>query len=722
MPAAYAKVLPTTYYRDHFEEFLQAVISQCRHLLAPEHHEFIQTYRDLEFSAQCLWVRMVNRATPYIRRNTLHYQEIPDTGIAIDVLVKTGFARGVTEPDWPHILSAHTKAELISLGGAREKSPTKSARKSVWITSLGTQLDFEVYQSQLLSQQWLVRNTDHHLDYLLYLFFGHCRGQLKQFSLRDLGVMRTRRTQGSDPAGNAARFADIAEAQSAFFHARLAEQVTQCDCNELSRLLADVKYLPAAIGAVAQERRDLYLQRLGLSSLATHRELALQTLEHSEHPKAIEKWAREMYATGYREQVERKLEDILEDPATDELALFAEDFYRLKFQSKRVSLVTKMLRDASRSVTLDESWLGQAEQGVAQQYAAAEIQTWFVENTLWRALFGILFWEELFTPQIAGAVTEFDRLPQSIRDGSFGQLHSELVTQKLKLLDQPESAIRFLAAQVAQHFDQPNGVFSWHDQLLDELSILLRHAPAGAVAKVMQRMVQDYLAHKDGFPDLMVLEGNALRFEEVKAPGDQLRRNQLARLRLLQQAGFSVEITQVQWITDPNQVYAVIDVETTGGRSANHRITEIAVVLVQGGEIVDQWSSLINPQRHIPRHITKITGIDDKMVADAPTFDAIAQQLLQRLSGAVFVAHNVNFDYGFVRAELTRLELDLRMPKLCTVRQARKYFPKLSSYSLGHLCRELDVRLDNHHRALDDALAAAELLRMCQARASRESC
>lgn len=159
-----------------------------------------------------------------------------------------------------------------------------------------------------------------------------------------------------------------------------------------------------------------------------------------------------------------------------------------------------------------------------------------------------------------------------------------------------------------------------------------------------------------------------------------------------------------------DQTYVIIDVETTGTRSPLGRVTEIGAVKVQNGQIIDEWSSLINPQAHIPPFITDITGISNDMVKHAPLFHEIADELESFMKDAVFVAHNVNFDYGFISAELKRMGRSLKMPRICTVSSMRQYYPGHGSYSLASLCKEYAIPLTTHHRALCDAQAAAQLL------------
>jgi DNA polymerase-3 subunit epsilon len=156
-------------------------------------------------------------------------------------------------------------------------------------------------------------------------------------------------------------------------------------------------------------------------------------------------------------------------------------------------------------------------------------------------------------------------------------------------------------------------------------------------------------------------------------------------------------------------VYAIVDIETTGGSATYSRITEIAVYVHDGRAIVREFQTLINPQRPIPPAISRLTGITDEMVAEAPSFREVAEQLEQLTTGCVFVAHNVNFDYNFIREEFKRLGLSYRRRKLCTVRLSRKLLPGKFSYSLGRLCASESIPLHDRHRAAGDAKATAIL-------------
>jgi DNA polymerase-3 subunit epsilon len=153
-------------------------------------------------------------------------------------------------------------------------------------------------------------------------------------------------------------------------------------------------------------------------------------------------------------------------------------------------------------------------------------------------------------------------------------------------------------------------------------------------------------------------------------------------------------------------IYTIIDVETTG---SSNRMTEISVFKVLNGEIIDEFTSLVNPEAHIPPNITALTGIDNDLVANAPIFAEVAQNILDITTDAVFVAHNVNFDYNIISNEFKNIGIAFRRKKLCTVRLARTIFPGHKSYSLGKICNDLNINLQNRHRARGDAAATVEL-------------
>ncbi|WP_343485597.1 exonuclease domain-containing protein [Allomuricauda sp. d1] len=158
-------------------------------------------------------------------------------------------------------------------------------------------------------------------------------------------------------------------------------------------------------------------------------------------------------------------------------------------------------------------------------------------------------------------------------------------------------------------------------------------------------------------------------------------------------------------------LYTIIDIETTGNGIRGNKITEIAIFKFDGEKVIDEFTSLVNPQCAIPYFITGLTGIDNQMVAQAPTFSEIAPKILETTQDCVFVAHSVNFDYGVIKEEFRQIGVDFVRKKLCTVRLSRRLIPGLRSYSLGKLCSSVGITITDRHRARGDAHATTTLFK-----------
>ncbi|MBS1642607.1 MAG: 3'-5' exonuclease [Bacteroidetes bacterium] len=156
-------------------------------------------------------------------------------------------------------------------------------------------------------------------------------------------------------------------------------------------------------------------------------------------------------------------------------------------------------------------------------------------------------------------------------------------------------------------------------------------------------------------------------------------------------------------------MFAIVDIETSGGHALGHGITEIGIVLHNGITVEGKYSTLINPKVPIQKYVQGLTGITNAMVANAPVFEELAPNIFNLLKDKIFVAHNVNFDYSFVKHQFKLSGYDFNERKLCTIRLARKIFPTLSKYGLETVCRELKIINHNPHRAIGDAMATAEL-------------
>jgi DNA polymerase-3 subunit epsilon len=159
-------------------------------------------------------------------------------------------------------------------------------------------------------------------------------------------------------------------------------------------------------------------------------------------------------------------------------------------------------------------------------------------------------------------------------------------------------------------------------------------------------------------------------------------------------------------------MYAIVDIETTGGSSKIEKITEIAIYQHDSEKITGEFVTLINPERNIPYFITSLTGISNEMVENAPRFFEVAREIIEMTEGRILVAHNARFDYSFIRQEFKSLGYNYKRNLLDTVTLGRKLIPGRKSYSLGNICKELGITINGRHRASGDALATVRLFEM----------
>lgn len=159
-------------------------------------------------------------------------------------------------------------------------------------------------------------------------------------------------------------------------------------------------------------------------------------------------------------------------------------------------------------------------------------------------------------------------------------------------------------------------------------------------------------------------------------------------------------------------MYCILDIETTGGQFNEEGITEIAIYKYDGREVVDQFISLVNPEKEIQPFVVKLTGINNAMLRSAPKFYEVAKRIIEITQDCIVVAHNSSFDYRILRTEFTRLGYDFIRPTLCTVELSKKLIPGMESYSLGKLVRALGIPVTDRHRASGDALATVKLFKL----------
>lgn len=682
--------LPIKYYLTHFRELTENLRANYTPFFEKEHHDFLNIFNALSEDAQCLYLRMMNRKGELFLKSSLRYSEISDWDSAFSELLSHQFVRTAGQEDLAVILDFLPKKDLINLCQTYQLTFKKSSPRE--------QLESLIMENNvpLNIEDYLFQEKVPVLRFLLFLYFGRIHENLSLYTLRDLGVRKVNQKKNF-----VARFQSKEEAQSLYFYHGL-----DVDHPEFRNFLSWP--MPQC-----EESRELKEECLLLLSDLLKEEgdlsFAVNVLKQCKRYPGREKLCRLLYQMDLKEECKSELEKILETPFSDVEYLFAEDFYARKFEKRRRSRLTDTLMNA-RKISIDESYFRHPEFGVQEYFKEQGIESFHQENYLWNVLFGLLFWEELFESDKTGIFNEFERTPQEIYHRKFLEIHNESIQKKIDLLHDKVLTLELLLQKIDSKNGQQNGVFGWHDSIPSILTLFLKHAEPEGLKTMLMYLCEDFGKRSTGFPDLMAIENDRIKFYEIKAPGDSLKQQQLLQMLALQKAGFEVEVLQVEYAFNPNQTYVVVDLETTGSLSPYHRITEIGAVKVRNGQVIDKFQTLINPERSISREIQALTGITNEMVRTAPKFKEVAESFNEFSKDAIFVAHNVAFDYGFLQAEFERLEQRFTRPYICTKVSMRKHYPGLESYSLKNLTNHFQIPLMTHHRALCDAEAAAGLL------------
>ncbi len=657
--------LPSKYYLDHFLEMLETIKQTHSSLLEDPHWNFLKKFEALSENAKCLFIRMANRKGIIFDRTSFEFD-------CWEELHACGFSRRAELKDDEDLFLAWVKKDLLTkILSEHNVSYKKSASK-------GTLLEiYKEERSKLSNLEKEFENLVIHeayptLQYLLFILFGKVQDNLVLYALRDLGIRKSNGKKNLKP-----KFQALSEAKSVYFYSTLTEIPSEW---------------PEATCEEAKKKKEKFLARAAEEAKQSgDLQKALGLYQMCETYPATEKKARLLYDLGQKDECLKALQSMMDDPSQDEELLFAEDFLARKFGNKKLSLLTETLRRA-RKIEIDDSFYRHPEFGVLQHYKALGIQGHFAENFIWTAIFGMVFHDQLLNIE---RHSEFDRVPANLRNN-------------LKF----ETLTNWDWSTALERDYSDSDLFILDEESKEMVRDFVTHIPRSSLEHMLRYLAEDFWNRHTGFPDLFIIEDSEVKFIEIKAEGDSLKKSQLKQMRELEKAGLKVEVLNVSYKFHPDQVYVVVDIETTGHLSSYNRITEVAAVKVKGTQVIDRYESLINPRRSIPRDIQQLTGITNEMVAKAPGFEEIADAFDEFTKGAIFVAHNVHFDYGFIQKEFDRLEKRFVRPYICTKQGIKKHYPKLESYSLKNLTRHFGVHMTRHHRAMSDAEAASGLLNL----------
>ena len=549
--------LPEKYYLDNFESLLRFVEEKCGSLLNRREKNFYRRFRQLPEAARCLFIRLTNRKGSYFRTAKLNYTEIPDLAATIELLCQRKFFSSLAPrhaSDLSAILGIFPKVDLLPVLRQVDTEWARGIRalkKPELVARSIDQLNHRHIIRAIRSQELVVRvNYECELEMIRFLYFGDIHGDMTQFVVRDLGLIKTEKF---DEEKMRAFFGTRQEAEDKLLISKTYQMFKVL--RDEQRASADTIYTWFAEQQLTRTRFcepswplfDKLSLRLGkLLEQQQHPKFALHVYQQTDKAPARERCVRLMHKLGHKEDALDLCKTILATPQNAEERYFAQDFQDRIHQRKRTKRTTDFLK-RSDCITLDEEARYYVEGGVLTYFQDLGYEGVHTENYLWRGFFGLLFWDIIFDQNYEAIHHPMQITPTDFYTPAFLRKRKKQVLERLKVLEHADRFYRIIQHHYETKVGMNNPMVSWHESILPLVAQCYDCLEPPQISSILLEMAQDLRENTRGFPDLFVWNGTSYRFIEVKSPNDHLSAQQLHWLHFFQQQGVKAEVIRVAW-------------------------------------------------------------------------------------------------------------------------------------------------------------------------------
>lgn len=543
--------LPPKYYLGYFEYLLDFVQDKYRPILQTEEWAFLRQYYCLSEDARCLFIRFSNRRGLFFRTKTLHYAEIENIEDALQELIERGFAAYLSPQKHlsvaTDLIRIFSKPELLKLFGT---SDLKKLKKDELVSTIIEVYDFQDITEKINAFEKIIKvNFEKEVAFLKFLFFGNRYLDMTEFVVRDLGLISYH--HHNDEA-LVARFANRKEAEDKWFVSEqyelfkeLQEAATPAEIfdwfmtfststTDISEVaMSSYERLVLRVGRFLERENKLdeALQVYRLTAAVPSRERQVRTLEKLKNVEAATLLAEQMLAYSYN---------------ADE-HFFASDFLsRIASKKRKRKSTTEELLQAAY-IEVDAEFRHQVEMGTIDYFINQKGKlAVFSENHLWRAIFGLIFWDIIFDPSLVAFHHPFQRRPSDLHLPAFYEKRKELIINRLEEVSTLEKLLISMGECYELNKDTANPFVIW----LDEIWLMVRKAVeligAERIGLIMHEMAKNMVENARGFPDLFVWdEAGNYEFIEVKSPTDNLSNQQLFWLHFFKENGVNSSVLRV---------------------------------------------------------------------------------------------------------------------------------------------------------------------------------
>jgi VRR-NUC domain len=553
-------ILPPKYYLEYFQYLLNFVDKKYQHILSENELFFLKEFRALPEDAQCLFIRFCNRRGAFFRLEKLKYEEIKDIPTVCKTLTDKKFisSLAVAKPErMGELLDIFNKKELLDLAqSASLKVAQKSQiKKEELIDFLIDHIEF-TQLIEILSMSGQIVQVNYEAEVVMYrfLFFGSRHTDMSEFVVRDLGY---RQYQAFDEDKLVAQFNNRQEVEDRLRVSLAKEDFHLMQENEISPPVIFTWFMDwhtqfaTQLSEVALPSYERFLIQMGTYlERKQYFDEAMQIFSMTQQPPARERKIRILHKQKYNEEALQLAEQILYNYYNASERIFALDFIEKNknttTKKRHKKSVTIELENAE-SILLPIDWKYQVEAGAIAHYQAQGWHAAHTENYLWRALFGLLFWDIIFDTEALAIHHPLQRSPSDFYKPIFWEKRRNKLVERIDILNDTEAALEFLHVIFLEKYQHTNPLVEWFPALWSWLEAMIRKLPAAGLKQILLEMAKNLRENTRGFPDLFIWNTDSYHFIEIKSPTDSLSNQQLFWIRFFATQQVKSQVVKVLW-------------------------------------------------------------------------------------------------------------------------------------------------------------------------------
>ncbi len=550
-----AAELPPKYYLTYFQYLVAFVEQQYGNLLSESEQAFIREFRQMPENAQCWYIRLANRRGRFFRLEKLSYPELPPLETQLPILEQAHLVQRlekIPELYLNDVLSLFTKPELLHIFHFLEDElgTLKQMKRAPLLALLKQHLSVKELSDALCETSVLIKQAfETECLMLRFLFFGNLTEDMSAFVVRDVGHIKPPEHQAESFVPH---FSTREEAEAKLHALLLYETYRSIRDTGTPHQLFEWFMQTAApfvkeAPPIAQPITNRLALRIGaLLEKALQPENALTVYTYTTVPPSHERQVRLYHKLGDTAQALALCHQMHTAPQNAKEHVFAKDFLSRLQGGERKKTATLHKQQAEK-VQIDLDFIQQVELGALSYFQAQGYQGFFSENYVWKGLFGLLLWDEIFDASHGSVHHPLQIVPSDLFDPMFRQKRARTIASKLQLLASPEAAISFLQAQHHRYEGTVNPMVYWHPSLLEHVLLVCQKVEGHGLQRILWQMASNMKEYTKGFPDLFVWNEVGYQFVEVKSPNDQLSDLQYFWQSFFAAQGVNAKVLNVYW-------------------------------------------------------------------------------------------------------------------------------------------------------------------------------